>query len=482
MRRTVSAGREGRAARLIAISTSALGISVVVSLASVLGIVSRPDSLLATFWPTNALLLGILVRRPRLARHLLVWLGAFLGYIAADLAFGDALQDTLVLTSANLVGVVAGYASARLLRVRETAFSHPMGVLRLFLVCVAASACAGLVGILAGRLLLDMPALDAFGYWVSAELVCYMSLLPVLLLAPTPAVVRGTLARPVAWARLHWHRLAPLLALLLSMAAASWMGGAGAIMLPIPALLWCALAYQLFSTALITLALSVWTLVAIGYGFMPLHSSLPLTQEIISLRVGVAFLVVAPLTVAVGNAARNRLLSALDHAASHDSLTRVLNRDAFFRRATAQLQALAEQARPATLILLDVDHFKRVNDQHGHAAGDMVLETFAARMQGAMRPGDLFGRFGGEEFIILLPDTPRDEAAALAERLRALTAATPITSGAGTALSITASLGCASVDLAGPAHSIELLLQAADVALYQAKSKGRDRVVHSHLG
>src|SRR5690606_1632084 len=163
----------------------------------------------------------------------------------------------------------------------------------------AAPVSAGLVGILAGGVLLDMPALDAFGYWVSAELVCYMSMLPALLLAPPLRVALDGLARPLAWLRRHWRRAAPLLALLLSVGAASWMGGAGAIMLPIPALLWCALAYSLFSTALITLAFSVWTLVAIGYGFMPLHSALPLTHEIISLRVGVAFLVVAPLTVAV---------------------------------------------------------------------------------------------------------------------------------------------------------------------------------------
>src|SRR5690606_29476256 len=95
----------------------------------------------------------------------------------------------LVLTAANLVSVVAGLRVAGALRIRETAFSHPMGVLKLFLACMSASALAGLAGVVVGRLLFDMAGPPAFGYWMSAELVCYLSLLPAVLLAPVPGAL-----------------------------------------------------------------------------------------------------------------------------------------------------------------------------------------------------------------------------------------------------------------------------------------------------
>src|SRR5690606_7779072 len=374
------------AARVRAGLVHPLALGACVFAACVVGIISRPEHKLATFWPTNALLLGILVRWPHLARQPLAWAAALAGYVGADLAFGAPASSARVLTAANLVSVVAGLRVAGALRIRETAFSHPMGVLKLFLACMSASALAGLAGVVVGRLLFDMAGPDAFGYWMSAELVCYLSLLPAVLLAPVPGALPHAPPGSAAWLAGRRFRAAPLAGLALSVLAATWMGGAGALMLPVPALLWCALAYSLFATALLTLGLSVWTLVAIGYGFMPLRSPLPEMQEIISLRVGVAFLAVAPLTVAVVNAARDRLLRALDHAASHDSLTRVLNRDAFFSRAHALLASLAVDGRPAALLLLDVDHFRRVNDLHGHVAGDRVLETLARRMSGALRP------------------------------------------------------------------------------------------------
>jgi diguanylate cyclase (GGDEF)-like protein len=123
--------------------------------------------------------------------------------------------------------------------------------------------------------------------------------------------------------------------------------------------------------------------------------------------------------------------------------------------------------------ILDVDRFKSVNDEHGHAAGDEVLRAVAERVGGALRAGDLLARIGGEEFALLLPGADLHNAAEIAERLRGLIAATPMTAG-GSSLRITASLGCAV--LSGD-ETTAALLARADARLYEAKRAGRNRVV-----
>ena len=119
--------------------------------------------------------------------------------------------------------------------------------------------------------------------------------------------------------------------------------------------------------------------------------------------------------------------------------------------------------------MLDIDYFKRVNDSHGHLAGDLVLTAFAETITRAIRPKDVFARLGGEEFAVLLIGTTLPEAAELAERLRLAVAAMRVTTPQGE-LSITVSLGCATARVG------EDLLRVADAALYVAKHTGRNRV------
>ena len=127
-------------------------------------------------------------------------------------------------------------------------------------------------------------------------------------------------------------------------------------------------------------------------------------------------------------------------------------------------------------MMLDIDHFKSVNDRHGHAAGDAVLTTFASRMRDHLREDGLFGRFGGEEFAVLLTGVDAADALVVADRLRLL-ASELIPLEDGRLLDITVSVGVASA----PARmtGLEQLLSQADVALYRAKEAGRDRVVAS---
>lgn len=165
---------------------------------------------------------------------------------------------------------------------------------------------------------------------------------------------------------------------------------------------------------------------------------------------------------------------ALRIQATHDPLTGLLNRRAITERLQAELHRSRREKSPLAVILVDLDLFKRINDTHGHEAGDRVLVEAARRMSRATRPYDLLGRYGGEEFLVVLPNCPEAEAVASAERLRSLLCATPVDLPAGP-LKVTASLGVGA-RLADPDEDLAGLLRAADKALYRAKSGGRDRV------
>lgn len=448
-------------------------VVAVVLVASGVGILTRHEHQLAAFWPTNALLLGLFARHPALASPA-GWAAAALGYVAADLLTGSPLLTTLRLTTANLAGVAAGFLVFRRVRHEDRQLQHPLSMLSVLAVSAAAALAAGLAGSLTSSMKLGFLATS--GFWFSAELVCYVAILPVVLLAPAPAALGHALRERLARLRHRPSTVMPLLALLLTVLLGVAIGGPGAIAFPVPALLWCALAYRLFTTALVTLLLCVWTLMAIATGVIDLQLQGDGPLPVISLRMGMALLAVAPLTVASVNAARNRLLATLNHAADHDPLTGTLNRAAFLRRGRALAGDVQRTGGTVVAMMLDIDHFKSVNDRHGHAAGDAVLVTFATRMREHLREDGLFGRFGGEEFAALLPGLDAGAAMRVAERLRHL-ASEPITLDDGRVLDITVSVGVALSSASMHADALETLLSQADVALYRAKAMGRNRVV-----
>ena len=155
-----------------------------------------------------------------------------------------------------------------------------------------------------------------------------------------------------------------------------------------------------------------------------------------------------------------------------DHLTSACNRAHFFELAERELRQVVQRKAQLSVVALDVDHFKRVNDTHGHAAGDEVLKAITAACQGVLGPGNTFARLGGEEFAVLLP-SDLSGACRVAEALRAAVAALTIQTASGE-LRITASFGCAG--LASGVHSFASLLGEADRALYAAKRGGRNRV------
>ncbi len=160
--------------------------------------------------------------------------------------------------------------------------------------------------------------------------------------------------------------------------------------------------------------------------------------------------------------------------ATRDGLTGILNHQHFINESERQLRHLERKSGQASLLWMDLDHFKQINDTHGHAAGDAVLRHIVKVCNDHLRPGDLFGRLGGEEFGILLLECERDHAIAIADRIRLAIEGDPLEH-EGMMLSVSASVGVASTCNAG--HALQRLCRRADAALYRAKRDGRNRVV-----
>ncbi len=168
-----------------------------------------------------------------------------------------------------------------------------------------------------------------------------------------------------------------------------------------------------------------------------------------------------------------RTTMALHRLSERDSLTGTLNRRSLHARASDVLAKACEQQAPVTLIMMDADHFKRINDEFGHQTGDAVLCHMVSRIRQHLRTGDLLGRFGGEEFVLILPGLDTDSASQVAERIRIGLCSQPWHS-ENTPVNLSISLGVACSDQQG--YDFDVLLGAADGALYQAKALGRNRV------
>ncbi|MBB4066706.1 PleD family two-component system response regulator [Gellertiella hungarica] len=172
---------------------------------------------------------------------------------------------------------------------------------------------------------------------------------------------------------------------------------------------------------------------------------------------------------------RNSMKKSFELAVT-DPLTRLSNRRHLDNHLKMLFNRAAARGRPLSVCITDIDRFKAVNDTYGHDAGDEVLKEFASRIRASVRGADLACRYGGEEFVVIMPDTLPDAATAIAERLRTAIEGRPFSLGTGQpAINLTASMGIAS-NLAG-AETPEQLLKQADQALYTAKHNGRNRVV-----
>ncbi|MBL6928539.1 MAG: GGDEF domain-containing protein [Rhodospirillales bacterium] len=169
----------------------------------------------------------------------------------------------------------------------------------------------------------------------------------------------------------------------------------------------------------------------------------------------------------------SRLYQKLAHIARHDPLTGVYNRRALEEAALREIARCVRHGYPLSVLMMDLDFFKKINDEHGHDAGDAVLKAFAATVAEVLRTDDILGRFGGEEFLALLPYSDRSAARTGAERIRGAVASMEVRH-EGQKLDVTVSIGVA--ELVEPGKDWGTTVSLADTALYKAKEGGRNRV------
>lgn len=483
------------------------------------------NSPVAAFRPVNALLLAVLVRWPNLCR-LPSWLGAAMGYFLAEYWTGFDLFQVLNLASANVASALIGVTLFRLLARGDQLIQRPASMLFLLVIAMVCSSSQALIANAVNQMEImtlttdtdaefeiDLPVVNGneledtilngddkgdvsakgsaseikglakeqtvvgFGYWTISEFVNYLLVLPLVLTTPTKS--EFWVAFDNVWTKTKTNPFfhAPLVALLGAAYLTVTIGGPGAIVFVVPPLLWCSLTYPRFTTSMLSMLTLAWLMstVSVDVG----RSADPATDihDTMSLRLGVSLIAVVPMMVSCVEQARSQLIAKLSHAVQFDYLTGVYARKFYLEKASAHLNHERDNQRNpfVTCMMLDIDHFKSINDNFGHAAGDEVLRAFAAVISKLLRKDDLFGRMGGEEFTLFMLDATPDVASAVAERIRDRIESTPIELHDGQIVHITVSIGVISCPVA-KVGNIESLLQIADQSLYIAKASGRNRV------
>ena len=451
-------------------------VGTVVLICCLCGILSRPVTFLAYLWPVNAVLLGLFLR----FKYLKIWggwLGAFSGYMLADLGTGSSLQLTFILTLANLINVTVSLFLIQLWKLNYRNYNQGFTFLYLFLICalggslVSALFAIATVPYLSDTFMSTQRLWIDFGMWWAGEIVNYITILPIILFFPTLNEI-GKKFKSIRLNQFRLAKLLPLIAIVISVTFTHIFFGPGALLYPLAALIWAALTYPIFTVALINSIVCLVTYHSLTYFYLS-HSSSAYLTTTISVRIGLCMLGLAPLILCIITSNRRELYKKVLHMANHDSLTNTINRRHLFEKGERYLSEAKSHA--VSLIMLDLDHFKRMNDQYGHHVGDLVLKHFSQLVEDNIRTNELFARVGGEEFLILMMNTTLQETQAIAERIRIKTELTPMQLPEGDLLFITTSIGIAHHSL--PTElSLQHIINQADHALYRSKALGRNQI------
>lgn len=418
---------------------------------------------LSLFWPLNAVMAGVFARYTWLNRlhNYAICYVAMLVYDAMTTTWG---ATSLLINLSNMVFIL----TVALLIVRDKRRPErralPINALRLFNYCLLGALGCALVGAFASVGMDDLTFWPLYADWFSEQFSTGVLILPCVLTLTWPR-----------WAMpFRVEHLLPIAALVTSLIASASIGGAGSLLFPLPALIWCAVRYSLLTTALLTFLTGALEIILVANGTINIFVASPLEMpRMFSARLGIATMAICPIIVCVSVNAINTLMKQVSLRADFDFLTRVYSRSGLYEALGRERKT---EARHLTVMLLDIDYFKNINDSYGHECGDRVLTAFAQKIQQTVGQSGIVARMGGEEFAVVATTQDPHQGFILAERIRRAVEAHPFRWQQQT-LFLTVSIGLSS----GTTQSWELterfnkLLAEADEYLYQSKKAGRNR-------
>lgn len=467
--------------RLRGLLPLAAGVAFFVATWLGIDLARRVDNV-AVLWIPNGILLATLLVRADRAPALFV--AGALASFAANLATGHGLVASLILTVGNMAEVALAAWLLHRWAGPAPLFAQVSGVVRFTFVAGLAAPALGATVASAGLTLLGADFLDIWGRWIVGDALGLLIITPILVIldqrwrqGPDAILIARSRAEVAAL-------LAGVLALSLAVFA---IPAEVALFLLLPPMLVATFRMGPFGAAAACIIIA-----AVGVGFtvqgvgpVALFEG-SVSERVLHFQLFLAVLFLSALPVAAALSERQALATELADAcdaarsaaesfydqASTDELTGVATRRRFLERLKDEVAAARVKGADLALVVLDVDHFKAINDAHGHPAGDLVLRAIADACRDTVRARDILGRLGGEEFAVLMPDTTADGAAAVCERLRAAIAARRVAPAPRVAIRATVSLGLALLR----GHDGDRLLSDADRALYDAKRAGRNRL------
>jgi len=348
---------------------------------------------------------------------------------------------------------------------RADSMPGPINALSLFCYCLLAALLCAAVGALGSVDVERATFIPQLADWFSEQFSTAVLILPFIL----------TLTLPSAFGRFRLRQLLPAIALVLSIVLGVAVGGAGSITFPLPALIWCAIRYPLPLTCLLTFITGISEILLVANSLIHLSPDSRMQPwQLFSTRLGIAAMLISPVIVASSVEAINNLVKQLALRADFDFQTRVYSRSGLSE--ALKRQPIAENTL-LTVMVLDIDGFKQVNDRWGHECGDCMLAQFAQQVRQLVGEEGMVARIGGEEFAVAALTSSGQEAQLLAEKIRQGIEAQTFTWGQ-SKIQLTISMGLESQPL-GAARITDLfnqLLMAADDYMIQAKNAGRNRI------
>jgi diguanylate cyclase (GGDEF)-like protein len=455
---------------------NAVNIFVITTLFYFFGASLRLIDELSLFWPLNAVLAAVFVRHPFLNRPV-YYVVSYSAMVVYDVVTTHWGWQSAIINLSNMVFIII--VARLLLRYSRTQDENnwALNAFNLFYTCLIGAVLSSLLGSIGST----GPSSDyrhfisLFADWFSEQFSTGVLMMPFLLMTKWP--------QWKALPALQLSKLYPLLGVVISILASVVIGGAGSLAFPLPALIWCAIRYPLPVTALLTLLTGGAEIILLANSIVALSPDTPLVvSEMFSARLGIATMAICPLIVSVSVDAINRLIKQTSLRADYDYLTGVYSRSGLYEalKNTAPLNHQPEQK--LCVMLLDIDYFKRINDNHGHECGDVVLAAFARRLSEIVGETGLVARLGGEEFVVACSTDTEQKGYAIAEQIRKDIERTAFRYQQQT-LFITVSIGLATTTPGQQTllDAFNSQLAQADKYLYLSKRNGRNQTSRASL-